>query len=144
MAEQPGVRITEAGRIRLAGLADAILPASGTMPAASQVGIAEDLLDGVLHTCPDLAESLAETLDSDDASAPTDRLLWLQERRPDPFSRLMLVVLAAYYMSSEVRRTIGYEGQQALGIDMYELPQYLEDGSLQRVVDRGRFYRAID
>ncbi len=39
---------------------------------------------------------------------------------------------------------VGYHGQEARTIDVHELPGYLEDGSLERVLARGRHYRDVD
>jgi len=67
----------------------------------------------------------------------------LRDRDPAAFRTLTLVVAAAYYMAPAARQALGYDGQQALRIDPMELPQYLKDGTLDRVVARGPFYRDI-
>jgi hypothetical protein len=56
----------------------------------------------------------------------------------------MLVITSGYYMTTRVRQAIGYPGQEALRVDIYELPAYLEDGSLDRVIGRGAIYRDVN
>lgn len=143
-SENASIEISHEGRARLARLADVILPAAATMPAASDVGVAADVLDRVLFACPGLAQPLLRALEADDAGNPEARLRWLRQHAPDLFSTLTLVVVSAYYMSPLVRDRIGYDGQQARRIDVFELPGYLEDGSIERVVARGPLFRPVD
>ncbi len=129
-------------RRRFARVAEVILPRSASMPSASDIAVADALLDRVLRAIPSLQARLHEGL----AQPETDgepALAELRARRPPLFSALVLAALAAYYLSPAVRERIGYGGQRALPIDVHELPGYLEDGSLERVIARGRIYRDL-
>ncbi|MDE3100637.1 MAG: hypothetical protein KGJ98_00215 [Chloroflexota bacterium] len=127
-------------RERLARLADAILPAYGPMPSASAVGVSGPLLDRALSILPSVDGVLARVLarPADDPRAVVEDL---RSRDAAGFRTLVLVVAATYYLSPEVRDALGYQGQEALRIDPFELPGYLEDGSLERVIARGPLYR---
>lgn len=106
-------------RAVLAALADAIAPAAGLMPAASSIGLAEPggTIDRVLALRPDLAAALPAILAATDCDADgaLDRL--------DPAQRAVLLecVAGAYYLHPEVRRLIGYAGQEALGLGRGEI-----------------------
>lgn len=139
MIEDVGATITEDERQRLAALADAILPRTGLMPGASDVGIAGALLDRVLRSSPSLAPAVRKAL-ALSGRDPAATLQSLRAEEASAFAALMLAVVAAYYMSPEVRERIGYDGQPAAPIDVHELPAYLEDGTLERVIARGPLY----
>ena len=53
----------------------------------------------------------------------------------------MVLVLGGYYLSAEVRKLLHYAGQEALRIDIGELPAYIEEALLDEVIDRGPIYR---
>ena len=62
---------------------------------------------------------------------------------PEGFAALMVLVLGGYYVSAEVRKLLHYAGQEALRIDIGELPDYIEEGLLDEVVDRGPIFRQV-
>ena len=132
-------RLTPDQRLTLARLADVLVAEGHGMPAASAVGVADGLLDRCLDAAPVLAESLAAVLDE----APTDGLdafvRRLAERRPEDFAALSTTVVGAYYLSDEVRRLIGYPGQQPTPLSVVAEPDYLD--MLERVHDRHPGYR---
>lgn len=128
----------------LAKLADVILPAWRDLPAPSSIGIAGRLLDRALAALPPaVLPALREILGGEIAD-PTEFVIDLKSRDPRLFAVLVLVAAAAYYLAPSVRERIGYHGQEALAIDEFELPRYLEDGTLERVIARGAFYRDLD
>jgi hypothetical protein len=123
-------------RARLAKIADVVFPRTADMPSASDVGLSGELVDRVLRTVPTLAGALRSALDAMDGPAQ-NALEKLRDGRPILFRRFMLIVASAYYLSNEVRDRIGYHGQEAKKIDVFEVPAYLEDGTLDRVIERG-------
>ena len=128
-------------RARLAQIADVLVPAYGEMPSASSVGIAGDLLDKALRARPDLAEDCRRAV-TVCANPPTPEALdQLANEDPDAFGALMVLVLGGYYMSSDVKKLLHYAGQEALRIDIGELPAYIEEALLDEVIDRGPIYR---
>lgn len=137
------VELTAAERLRFAALADAILPATADMPAPSSVGVSGALFDRALAALPPVTGVLREIL-SRPAEDTRGFLEELKATQPEHFATLVLVVAATYYLAESVRERLGYHGQEALRIDVSELPGYLEDGTLDRVTARGPIYKDVD
>lgn len=131
----------EAFRARLERIADVLVPAYQQMPAASSVGIAGDLLDKALRARPDLAADCRRAVTACGDPPSPEALEQLAAEDPAGFSALMVLVLGGYYISAEVRKLLHYAGQEALRIDIGELPAYIEEGLLDEVIDRGPIYR---
>jgi len=120
-------------RDRLAELADALIPAEGDMPSASDAGAVGEWLDAVLNVRPEFAgplEALSATVEPIDA---------LPERDPAGWGVLTAAIVAAYYMNPDVCARVGYAGQQAIPFDA-DTPDYLD--LLESVKGRGPVYRA--
>src|SRR5262245_21368806 len=120
-------------RTLLAGLADRLIPAGKSFPAASQAGVADEGLDLVLSARPDLGGALKEILQLAKDRIPAEAVADLQARNPAGFVVLAEVVSGAYFLNAQVRAALGYAGQVARPID--PKPDYLEDGLLQSVLD---------
>ena len=133
----------ETFRARLARIADVLVPAYQEMPAASSVGIAGDLLDKAVRARPDLAGDCRRAVTACADPPRPEALERLAATDPAGFSALMVLVLGGYYISSEVRKLLHYPGQEALRIDIGELPAYIEEELIDVVIDRGPIYRAI-
>ena len=133
--------LDEAFRSRLARIADVLVPAHREMPSASSVGIAGDLLDRALRARPDLVEHCRRAVTACADPPSPEALDQLATEDPEGFSALMVLVLGGYYMSAEVRKLLHYAGQEALRIDIGELPAYIEEELLDEVMDRGPIYR---
>jgi hypothetical protein len=130
--------LTAAERARLAALADVLIPAGDGFPAASQAGVAAEGIDQVLAVRPDLEEPLRTLLAAAERPA-AEAVAGLKAARPDLFGALAEAVPGAYFLNPEVRRRLGYGGQSPRPID--PRPDYLDDGLLQSVIDRGPIYR---
>jgi hypothetical protein len=124
-----------AARDRVRVLSRAIVPAGDRMPAAADVGVAGDLLDGVLEARPDLVAPLLRALDRD-VEDPGARLEVLRTTDAPAYRALVLVVLAAYYRAPDVRALLGYPGQEATPVGRFEFPEYLSEGLLDHLVAR--------
>lgn len=120
-------------RMRLATLADELVPAGDGMPAASDVGIHETLLDRVLLSRPDLAQPLTRALDSD-VDDPAARLMTLATTDWPAYQALVEVVSGGYYLHPRVRKLIGYPGQEARPVQPDHYPAYVEEGLLDHLV----------
>lgn len=125
----------------LRALADVLIPASGKMPAASAVGAHEMLAEEVLRHRPDIRDDLLRALKRAEGADPTEAANDLLRSDEAAFNALGLAVSGAYYMSPAVRQLLGYPGQDEVTYDPYETPDYLTDGSIERVLARGRVYR---
>jgi hypothetical protein len=119
-------------RERLAELADALIPAEGRMPSASEAGAVGEWLDAVLAARPEFAGPL------DALSESVEPIDTLPEREPAGWGVLTAAVVAAYYMNPDVCARVGYAGQRAIPFDP-DAPDYLD--LLESVKGRGAVYR---
>ena len=132
-------RLDSSQRAVLSSLADVLVAKGSDMPAASEVGVAGDLLDRCLQAAPALAEPLLGMLDEAPSGALDAYVRELAADRPDDFAVLSTVVVGAYYLSAEVRDLIGYPGQEPSPLTVAAEPDYLD--MLERVYERHPGYR---
>jgi hypothetical protein len=125
-------------------LADALIPAGDGMPAASAVGVADAQLDLVLHARPDLGRHLGRALALTDGMAPAEALAALAGLDPTAHGALLEAVAGGYYAHPQVRELLGYAGQQPVPVRPEDYPEYLAEGLLEHVVERGPVYRPAD
>lgn len=126
-------------RAVLAGLANVLIPAGEGFPSASAAGVAGEGLDQVLAVRPDLAAGLKKLLASATGRPAAEFVAELQTSDPASFGILAELVPGAYFLNPQVRARLGYHGQDAHPID--PRPDYLDDGLLQSVINRGPIYR---
>ena len=131
--------LTPAQRRTLARLADVLVAEGLGMPSASSVGVADGLVDRCLEAAPVLAAPLAVLLDEAPEDGMAAYVRRLEADRPDDFGVLSTTVVGAYFLSVEVRRLIGYPGQQPSPLSVAAEPDYLD--MLERVHDRHPGYR---
>lgn len=131
----------EQERAVLAGLADVLIPQGEDMPSASQAGVAAEQLDAVLVARWDLVEDVRNLVERAAGRDPGEFVAELRAGDPDAFGVLATVVPGGYFLSQQVRARIGYQGQRAVPIRTKGTPDYLEDGLLQSVIDRGPIFR---
>jgi hypothetical protein len=130
---------SEDQRAMLAALADVLIPANREMPSASQAAVAGNGLDQVLAARPDLVDPLRALLSQARDQPPEAVIADLQANDPAGLGILAEIVPAAYFMNPAVLQAIGYAGQQPRPID--PAPDYLADGLLESVIQRGPIYR---
>jgi hypothetical protein len=128
----------------LAPLADTLIPAGDGMPAAGQLGATFAQLDLVLDARPDLLRHLGRAHALTSGMSPALALTTLAELDPTAHGALLEVVAGGYYAHPEVRDLLGYAGQRPVPVRVADFPEYLADGLLERVVERGPIYRAAD
>jgi hypothetical protein len=129
-------------RVRLATVADALIPEADGMPAPSSVDIGGRQLDVVIGSRPDLAGDLRRSLEA--AEDVKDPIAWLDALRSEDiagYEAIVTVVVAAYYMHPDVKRLLGYPGQIPEPVSVDGFPDYIKDGLLERVYERGPIYR---
>jgi hypothetical protein len=129
-------------REALAGLADVLIPATDGMPAASEAGATGERLDEVLRLRGDLEEPLTRLAERARGVDPAREVERLQTEEPAAFEALSTAVAGAYFLNPDVRRLIGYPGQERRPIEVQDPPDYERDGLLSSVVERGTIYRA--
>lgn len=133
--------LTDNDRKVFAAIADIIIPAYADKPAASAVGVQNDLLDTVMRVRPDLSEGIMRTISYCKERDPSEALNALYREDRPSFDAFALAATGGYYMSPTVRVIIGYPGQESPPYDAHETPEYLVDGTLERVTRRGPMYR---
>ena len=134
-----GLELTAAQRLTLRRLADVLIAQGRGMPSASAVGVSEGLLDRILDAAPALGEPLLALLDEVPADGFDTFVRHLASQRPDDFAVLSTTVVGAYFLSAEVRRLIGYPGQQPSPLSTAAEPEYFD--MLERVCERHPGYR---
>ena len=134
--------IDETLRERLARVADGLIPEADGMPAPSSVDIGGRQLDVVLGSRPDLAGDLRRALEAaDDVKVPIGWLEALRTEDTAGYEALVTVVVAGYYMHPDVKHLLGYPGQLAEEVSVGGFADYLDEGLLERVYERGPIYR---
>lgn len=127
---------------RLAALADVMLPAAHGMPAFSDVKAVESYLAQVLGWRDDLRQPLVRAVGAlDPTSFTIEGLTAFHGEDEDAYVALTTAVAACYYLSPVVRELIGYPGQVAKTYDPYAYTEWVADGLLDPVVERGPIWR---
>jgi hypothetical protein len=125
-----------------ASLADVLIPHAEGMPSASEVNVHGDILDHILGLRPDLRDNFMRGIAAASGRDPTEALNDLNKSDAAALSAIGLVASAGYYMTPEVRRLIGYPGQESRpDPEPDAVPEYVANGMLQQVIDRGPIYR---
>ena len=119
-------------RAVLGSLADLLIPATRSMPSASQAGVTREWLDAVLTARPDLSDPLAAILVAARGAEPSEGIERL--KREGGFAMFVELVTNAYYMNPDVRSRIRYPLQQAVPID----PSDGEDAEAQSLIESVR------
>ena len=129
-------------RRRLRELADELIPAADGMPAASDVGVADAQLDRILAARPDLVAPLRAAF-ARPAGAAVEWLERLAVENPTGYEAVVLAVVGGYYTDRDVRGRRGYRGQEPNPVQPEIIPNYVEEGLLDAVLERGQRYRDV-
>lgn len=123
-------------------IADFLIPEAEGMPSASQVGVHLDTLDQILGLRPDLRENFVRGLSASVGKDARDAANALNQSDGAALTAIGLVASAGYYMSPAIREKIGYPGQQSRPeADPDATPEYVSNGMLQKVIDRGPIFK---
>ena len=122
-------------------LADALIPEAEGMPAASQVGVGGDNLERMLALRPDLRDAFMRGLRAAAGKPAAEAAQALNRDDQAALGAIGLVAAAGYYMSPKVRALIGYPGQESRPADPDATPEYVANGMLQQVIDRGPIFK---
>jgi hypothetical protein len=141
MSESPTAPVPAECRQWLSGLADVLIPAGAVMPAASAVDVSGRQLDRVLAARPDLDHLLRRGWGQAGDTGGSAALDALKELDAEAYEAICLIVAGGYYIHPEVRRLLGYTGQQPRAVRVDQVPEYIEEGLLERVMERGAIYR---
>jgi hypothetical protein len=133
--------VPEECRAWLALIADLLIPSDGRMPAASEAGVADRQLDLVLRARPDLHPHLLRAWVTSAGEAPQDALSVIRDLDAEGYDAVRVLVAGGYYANPVIRELLGYTGQQPKVVRVDNIPQYVEEGLLERVMERGPRYR---
>lgn len=134
--------LDETLRATFAAIADVLIPNAEGMPSASEMDVQGEVLDRILGLRPDLRENLLRGLSKAVGRSASDAANDLNKTDAAALSAIGLVASAGYYMSPRVRELIGYPGQQSRPeTDPDATPEYVANGMLQQVIDRGPIFR---
>ncbi len=130
-------------RDRLRTFSDALIPAAHGMPAASEVGVADGQLDRVVRARPDLLEPMTQALASADPLDIDGSLARIQAADPVAYEALLMTIVGGYYTHPDIRTRLDYDGQQPVEVRAEIIPNYVEEGLIDPVLERGAIYRPI-
>ena len=136
----PLAALDGAARAVLAAVADRLIPAAHDMPSAAEV-VGDDRLRFVLTARQDLIEPLVAALRPELGADVAARLAKLERDEPSHLAALQLVIVSGYYTDKKVRQLIGYSGQEAIEIKSWLLPPYIDEGLIDKVLERGPVWR---
>lgn len=131
--------ISPEDREALARVLDVILPGTNLQPSGRAAHAHEDLLDRVVAADPRLIEPL-RNLAAQAADAKNITLVDIEKWAAEHTNEVVFGLMAAYYMSGEVRGLIGYPGQRRLPIAQATPDQTVSDDLVAPVRSRGPIY----
>jgi hypothetical protein len=137
------ISISGERRARLRTLADGMIPAAHGMPSAGEIGVSERQLDLVLAARPDLAEPLARALELAEGPDWEAGLAAVEAADKAAHDALLLTVVGAYYIHPQVRRLLRYDGQVPVEVRPEIIPNYVEEGLIEPLLERGPAYREV-
>lgn len=134
--------INDQVRSTFSRIADVLIPEAEGMPSASAIGVQTEMyLDRILGLRPDLSEAFFRGISSSEGKDPKTAAEDLNAHDSEALSAIGLVASSAYYMAPRVRELIGYPGQQSVTFDADAVPEYVANGMLKQVEDRGPIFR---
>jgi hypothetical protein len=126
------------------GIVDALLPATGRLPAASAAGVADAMLDQILNWRPDIIGDWMRGVRSAANLLPAEALKRLETQDQPAYAAIRLTALGAYYLDPAVMAALGYRGQESRLVPPDEIADYEAAGLLESVRARGPVWRRKD
>lgn len=127
---------------RLSNIADVMLPATKHMPSVTESGALGIALSNVLNARPDLKKGLISAIDflpkNSFELADLEKLL---EGDSEAYTALTTIVAASYYQVKDIKNRIGYPGQVPKTYDPYAYIEWVQEGLLDAVVERGPIWK---
>jgi hypothetical protein len=136
----PLMEISAHDLVRLSEIADHLIPAAHGMPSAGDV-LTADRVAFVINARPDLLEPVKEGLRLGFGGPLEEHLESLDKFMPAMYEAIKLVIVGGYYTDKRVKELIGYNGQEAIEVKSWLLPQYLEEGLIDAVLAKGPVWR---
>ncbi len=133
--------VSDSHRATFAGIADILIPEAEGMPSATQAEVHKEILDRVVELRVDLREAFFRGLNKAKDKDPAEAAQMLNDTDAEAFGAIGTLASAAYYIQPKIRALIGYPGQENRPADTDAEPEYVTNGMLQEVIDRGAIYR---
>lgn len=127
----------------LRAVADVLIPATGTHPAATEAPEYDSWLHRAVDARADSFDLLAGTLAALQGLPPAaldTAVRRMHAEEPTAFTVLSAVVAGAWLMVPEVKAAVGYPGQKRDVPRLEEAADQISDGILDPVLERGHFY----
>lgn len=124
-----------------AGLADRLIPATDTMPAAGDAADLEQGLAAVLNSRPDLRGDIMRGIGVVHREGVEAAIAGLQASDREAWAALGLAVASIYYAAPRVQAILGYRGPERRSYDADATPDYVTSGLLDVVKRRGPIWR---
>ena len=106
--------LNDALRPFVAALAGELLPGNDRQPCAGDADLSGAPLDQVLSSRPDLEAGLVSILERFRLSNAQVPQVFIQTLKASELRLLLTVMCGAYFLVDQVRRSVGYSGQEAL------------------------------
>jgi hypothetical protein len=141
VSETPLERLSRDEQLRLAVLADVLIPGGYGLPSASEAHLADGWITRVLSVRQDLTAAVRVV--SQTTGEPAASLRRIRSESVELFEGFTFAVAGAYLMNPRVRKLLGYPGQAPRRKVAYpdESDHYLQGGLLEPVRARGPIYR---
>jgi hypothetical protein len=139
MELQADLNLSDAARSGLARVLDVLLPGTDTLPSGRSMAAQDELLDRVLTADPRL-QPVVRRVGGLAAAAETCTLADVETWAGAETEQLVFALHAAYYLSKDVRRALGYPGQERRPITLATSEEVCSDQLIAPVIDRGPIY----
>lgn len=130
-------RFSDQDRAQYRDLVAILLPAAHGLPAGNEVDVAGAGLDRVARLRPEIVGDVLRGIRLFGSGG-----LAAVQADADAWRAVRLAAFAAYFLAPAVMEKLGYAGQKSHPFDPDVTPDYVLDGSLQRVIDRGPIWAA--
>ena len=110
------------------------------MPAANAVDVHGRLLDRIIGLRPELSEPFFRGIGKAKGKEPQAAAEALSQSDPEALTAIGLVASAGYYMTPTVRDLIGYPVHENRPADPDAPIEYVENGILKVVLERGPIF----
>lgn len=130
--------VTDECRQWLGDVGNLLIPASETMPSASEAGVSAGQLDVVLKARPDLTGDLQLAWTRTPGLPPAAAIDHLRIKDPVLYQSVCLIVAGGYYTNRDVIKRLRYTGQQPRTV---QIGGDIDEDLLMRVVERGPRHR---
>ena len=126
---------------RLVQIGNILIPAYGDLPRLEDAPSIERIIQRVLNYRPDLIDDVRRGLVVSTNMTPIDAARRLHDQDRAALRTIGLVLSAAYLMTPDVRRSIGYPGQERIEREQNDVTEIPTREMLAGVIARGTICR---